>query len=65
MPTQLLSVKEACAVLNCGVTKFYKLLNEQKIKAIKCDGRTFITRAEIDAFISSLENYKPQTSRGV
>ena len=65
MQTELLSVKEACAVLNCGVTKLYKLFNEQKIKAIKCEGRTFVTRAEIDAFIASLEDYKPQKMRGV
>ncbi|MAH04252.1 MAG: hypothetical protein CL561_01695 [Alphaproteobacteria bacterium] len=65
MHTELLSVKEACVALNCGVTKLYKLFNDQKIKAIKCEGRTFVTRAEIEAFIASLENYKPQKMRDV
>lgn len=63
MQTELLSIKEACVILNCGVTKFYDLLNQGKIKAVKLEGRTLVPTAEINLFITSLEDYKPQNTR--
>lgn len=64
MQTELLSVKEACVVLNCGVTKLYEILNDGKLKAVKLDGKTLIPRSEITAFITSLKGYEAQKVRG-
>lgn len=65
MQTELLSIKEAAAVLNCGVTSFYKMLNNGQLKGVRLNGKTLIPRTELDEFIASLETYKPQKLRGV
>ena len=46
-----------------GNTKFYSLLNEQKLAAVKVGKRLMVRRSEINRYISSLPAYLPETSR--
>lgn len=63
MQAELLSVKEACGVLNCGPTKLYEILNDGKLKAVKLDRKTLIPKSEITAFIDSLDSYEAKDSQ--
>lgn len=65
MQQELCSIKETCAILNCGTTNLYKILNSGRLKAVKLNRKTLIPRVEINKYITSLDTYKPQKTRGV
>lgn len=55
--TRLLSVAHCLEALGIGRTRFYELLNNGTIKALKSGRRTLVHSAEIDRFIANLEAY--------
>lgn len=64
MPDELLSKDEARKALGgLGVTKFYQLLNEKKLEAVKIGKSLRVKRSEIERFISALPSY--EESKGV
>lgn len=60
MQSQLFTVSEACAFLKCGRTTLYRRLNGRQLKAVRCNGRTYITKAAIEEFINSFSDYEPR-----
>lgn len=59
MQDELLSKEDARQALGgIGNTKFYQLLNQGKIKAVKIGKSLRVRRSEIDRFISTLPEYK-------
>jgi excisionase family DNA binding protein len=59
-PRRWVSVKEACRYGGFGLTKFYELLNEGRIKAYKFGTRTRVDLDTIDALLASLPEIKPK-----
>jgi len=57
MPTQLLTIPQACAMLNCGKTYLYSLINQGRLKAVKLSKKTLISKQAIDEFIAELDAY--------
>lgn len=57
-----LSIEEARAATGIGRTKLYAAINAGQLKARKFGKRTIILRDDLNAFLSSLENY-PATTR--
>lgn len=55
----LVTIPEACAAIKIGRTKFYQLLNSEKIRAVKIGKKTLIPISELEKFIDSLPVYKP------
>lgn len=52
----LSSVKQACAFLNIGPSKFYDLVRTGRLKTIKLGKRsTRVTRAELERFLREIE----------
>lgn len=61
MKTQLsFTVEEACAVIGIGRTKLYEVLDSGELPAKKWGKRTLILKADLTAFLASLEAYIPQ-----
>jgi excisionase family DNA binding protein len=60
---ELLDKTEARKLLGgIGITTFYKLLNSNKIKAVKIGKCLKIRRSEINRYISELPEYKSEPS---
>ena len=55
------TVNQAIDQIGIGRTKFYELLNEGYIKAIKIGSRTLVPQSSIDEYLKSLPEY---TSKG-
>ena len=52
----LSTVKQACAYLNIGPSKFYELVRSGRLKTIKLGKRsTRVTRAELERFLKEIE----------
>lgn len=51
---RLLSMKQAMYELSIGRTKFYELINAEKLKTVTIGRRRYITVEAIDEFIASL-----------
>tara|TARA_R110002111_G_scaffold134116_1_gene200247 strand:+ start:192 stop:416 length:225 start_codon:yes stop_codon:yes gene_type:complete len=51
---ELLTVREACGILKCGLTRLYQLMNKGEIKSVKLGKSRRITRSAINEFIASL-----------
>ena len=60
MQQELLTILEFCEAVNCGRTRAYQLLNEGKISAFKNGKKTLIRRADMEAWIASLNPYKSE-----
>jgi excisionase family DNA binding protein len=55
---KLLNKDEARQALGgIGLTKFYQLLNEGDLEAVKIGKRLMIRRSEVDRYIASLPQY--------
>jgi hypothetical protein len=48
-------VSEFCEAYHMGRTKFYSLVNQGKIRTVKCGRTTLITGTEAERFQSALE----------
>jgi excisionase family DNA binding protein len=59
MNRDLLTITEFCDVIGVGRTTAYALLKSGKLKALKIGRRTFIEKAAVEAWLSSLSAYKP------
>lgn len=57
MTTQLLTIPQACTMLNCGKTYLYSLINQGRLKAVKLSKKTLISKQAIDEFIAELDAY--------
>ncbi len=51
---RLYTVRDALPLLGIGLTKFYALLEEGKLQAVKLDTKTLISEGEILRFRASL-----------
>ena len=51
------SINESCKQICCGRTKFYQLLNDGYIKALKLGNKTLIPQSSIDDYLASLPAY--------
>ena len=60
MQTELLTISQFCEAANCGRTRAYQLINSGKIPALKNGKKTLIRRADVEAWIASLNPYKPE-----
>jgi len=58
METELLTVPQACAVLNLGKTQIYRRMSAGEIRAVKIGKKTLIPRAAINDFIGQLKPFK-------
>ncbi|OFW87511.1 MAG: hypothetical protein A3J37_07255 [Alphaproteobacteria bacterium RIFCSPHIGHO2_12_FULL_45_9] len=59
MQDELISKEDARKALGgIGNTKFYQLLNQGQISAVKIGKSLRVRRSEIDRFISTLPEYK-------
>lgn len=56
-----LSVEEACASCCVGKTVMYAALDSGRLPAKKWGKRTLILKADLQKYLSSLEDYIPQT----
>ncbi len=54
METQLISIKDACAVLSLGRRKIYELLDGGKLKSTKVGTKRLITTESVREFVDSL-----------
>ena len=57
----LCSVKEACAILNIGVTKIYQLIDEKQLPIVKIGRSTRIRRSDLDRIVHLGDAWKPET----
>lgn len=48
------SVKDFCASVGIGRSKFYELVGDGKLKTVKLGTKTLVTAAEAERFIKSL-----------
>ncbi len=56
---ELLDKNQACIALGgLGSTKFYELLKNKELFAVKIGRRTFCKRSEIQRYLSALSPYK-------
>lgn len=58
MSVELLTIPQFCEAVKCGRTYAYKLLSSQQVPAIKLGKKTLIRRADMEAWIASLNPYK-------
>jgi excisionase family DNA binding protein len=54
-------IKEACKKTGFGRTKLYEVINSGALPAKKWGNRTIILAADLEAFLSNLENYPVKT----
>ena len=58
MERELLTVPQACAVLNLGKTQIYRRMSLGELRAVKCGKKTLIPRTAINDFIGQLKPFK-------
>ena len=51
---ELLTVKEACETLKCGLTRLYQLMNRRRLRSVSMGKSRRIPRSAINEFIASL-----------
>lgn len=51
---ELLTVKEACETLKCGLTRLYQLMNKGQLRSVTMGKSRRIPRSAINEFIASL-----------
>ena len=51
---RLVSVKEACEILNISKTTLYLLFKENKLRRVKVHDRTLILESSLDEYMDSL-----------
>ena len=51
---ELLTTKEACKILKCGLTRLYQFMNAGNLKSVSMGKSRRIPRSAINKFISSL-----------
>ena len=61
---ELLTVKEACEVLKCGLTRLYQLMNSGRLESVLMGKSRRITRSAINKFIASWPEATSQKSEG-
>lgn len=57
MEPELLTINQACNLLNVSRSKIYELLNDGSIPAHKVGRKTLISRNTLQAWIDRLEPY--------
>ncbi len=60
MQSELLTIPQFCESVKCGRTFAYKLLAKSEVPAIKLGKKTLIRRADMEAWIASLNPYKAE-----
>jgi excisionase family DNA binding protein len=61
MNEELLDKKQTCEALGgLGFTKFYDLLKNGQLQAVKIGKRTMVKRSEISRYLSTLQPYQPE-----
>jgi excisionase family DNA binding protein len=60
MQKRTLSVKDVCAALGCGTTKFYDLLKEGKLRAVKHGRNTCVLPEVLEEYLQDLPPYTPR-----
>lgn len=63
MTKELLTIPEFCETVSCGRTHAYKLISTAQIPAVKQGKKTLIRRADMLAWIESLQPY-PAENQG-
>lgn len=51
------SIKEASAVIGCGLTKVYEVLNDGSLPGRKLGRRTIILKEDLELFLSNLQPF--------
>lgn len=62
MTKELLTITEVCAETNIGKTMVYRLINSGQLLAVKLGKKTLIRRADMETWLSSLNNYNVRGS---
>lgn len=62
MNSELLTIPQTCAALNCGKTALYRRINKGEIRAVKMGKKTLVSKEAIQEFISSLQPYPAENS---
>ncbi|MHA6332656.1 excisionase family DNA-binding protein [Qipengyuania sp. CAU 1752] len=57
-----LTVSEAIFLSGIGRTKFYRLIGDGEVRAVKCGRRTLVERESLFEFIASLPAYQGASS---
>lgn len=52
-----LSIEEAMSATGIGRTKIYELINSGQLKAKKIGKRTIVLKADLEEFLSNLQDY--------
>jgi|AVFP01.1.fsa_nt_gi excisionase family DNA binding protein len=60
MQKRTYSVREACSAIPCGTTKFYRLLKEGHLRAVKDGRNTRVFHEDLEAYFASLPPYTPR-----
>lgn len=58
-----IGVKAAARLIGISPASVYVLLNDGKLRAGKCNGRTLIRRADIEAFLASMPPFRPKPTQ--
>lgn len=61
---ELLTVKEGCEILKCGLTRLYQLMNRGQLRSVTMGKSRRIPRSAINEFIASLPEAISQKSEG-
>lgn len=51
---ELLTVREACTVLKCGLTRLYQIMNKGQLRSVSFGKSRRIPRSAINVFMASL-----------
>lgn len=54
MATPFVTIKEACDFLRVGRSYFYDLVKDEKIHLVKMGRKSFVTKGELDRFVSEI-----------
>lgn len=57
MTQQLMTLKQVCEETNTGKTTIYKLIKNGQLPAVKVGTKTLVRRADVSAWIASLDTF--------
>lgn len=59
-PSLAIGIKAAARLIGISPASVYVLLNDGKLPAGKCNGRTLIRRSDIETFLASMPPFRPR-----
>jgi excisionase family DNA binding protein len=60
---ELLTPAECWAIVKCKKSKFYKILAQGKLRAVKSGRLTRVRRKDLEEWLRGLPAYQPRTKR--